>query len=117
MASYKELVDHRNNIIRNRWTRGGENEFSHLFQGFSPNGIDRLDVLELIKKQQEPYNKKVTYSRYTASNRPKIDKPFRVRICIGDNLLQYDGDVTTHTVSMETIKAHWNSVVSIKNAK
>ena len=118
MASYKELINHRNNIIRNRWTHGGENEFGRLFQGFPPNGIDGLDVLKWIKKQHVTYIKKITYPRYTASNRPeKVDKPFSVWICAGGNLLQYNGDVTTHTASMETIKTHWNSVVSTNNAK
>ena len=27
----------------------------------------------------------------------------------------YDGDITTHTASMEIIKAHWNPVVSTKD--
>ena len=76
-----------------------------------------MDVLKWITKQQVPYGKRVTYPRYTTSNRPeKIDEPYRVRICAGGNLLPYDGDVTTHTASMETIKAHWNSVVSTKDA-
>ena len=50
MASYKDLVNHRNSIIQNQWTHGGENKFGCLFQGFSPNGIDGLDVLEWIEK-------------------------------------------------------------------
>ena len=57
MASYKELVNHHNSIIQKRWTCGGENEFGRLFQGFSPNGIDGLDVLEWIQKKQVPNNK------------------------------------------------------------
>ena len=118
IAAYRDLIKHRNSIIQNCWTRGSENEFGRLFQGFSPNGIDGLDVLEWITKQQVPYGKRVTYPGYTASNCPeKIDKPHRVRICAGGNLLPYDGDVTTHTALMETIKAHWNSVVSSKDAK
>ena len=60
MASYKDLIKHCNSIIRNRWTRGGEHEFGRLFQGFPPNGIDGLDVLEWITKQQVPYGKRVT---------------------------------------------------------
>ena len=36
--------------------------------------------------------------------------------CGGDRL-DYDGDVTAHTASMETIKCHWNSVLSTPNAK
>ena len=118
MVLYKELVNHPNNIICNRWTCGGGNEFGRLFQGFSLNGIYGLNVFEWIKKQHVPYNKKVTYPQCTVSNHPKkVDKPFCVRICAGGNLLQYDGDVTTHRASMETIKAHLNSAVSTKNAK
>ena len=117
MSSYKKFVNRRNDIIRNQWTRGGENEFGRLFQDFFLNGIDGLDVLEWIKKKQVPRAKMITYPRYTASNCPKkINTPFRVRICAGGNLLQYDGDVTTHIASTETIKAHCNSVVSIKDA-
>ena len=96
MAAYRDLIKHRNRIIRNRWTRGGENEFGRIFQGFSSNGIDGLDVLYWITKQQVPYRKRVTYPRYTASNRPKIiNEPYCVRICAGKNLLPYDGDVIT----------------------
>ena len=107
LASYKELVNHRNSIIRDKWTKGGENEFGRPFQGFLPNGINGLDVLEWIKKNQVPRDKTVTYSRYTASLRPeKVDEPHRARITVGGNFLEYDGDITTHTVSMERIKAH-----------
>ena len=118
LASYKELVNHSNSVIRDRWTKGGENEFGRLFQGFAPNEIEGLNVLEWIRKDQVLKDKFVTYPRYTASLRPeKVDEPHRVRITAGGNLLQYDGDVTTHTASMETIKAHWNSVVSTTDAR
>ena len=118
MVSYKELVNHCNKIICNRWTSRVENKFGCIFERLSPNGIDGLDVLEWIKKNQVPNNKMVTYPRYTAFNRPeKVDKPFRVLICAVGNLLQYDGDITTYRASMETIKAHLNSVVSTTNTR
>ena len=63
-------------------------------------------------------DKFVTYLRYTDSLRPeKVDEPHRVRITAGGNLLQYDGNITTHTAPMETIKANWNSVVSTADAR
>ena len=40
-----------------------------------------------------------------------------VYITAGGNLLAYNGDVTTHTASMETIEAHWNSVISTQDAR
>ena len=57
LASYKELVNHSNSVIRDRWTKGGDNEFGRLFQGF-PQG---LNVLEWISKDQVPRDKFVTY--------------------------------------------------------
>ena len=76
LVSYKELLNHRNSIIWDRWTKGGENKIRRLFQAFSSNGIDGLDVLEWIKKNQVPRDKTVTYPRYTASLWPeKEDKP------------------------------------------
>ena len=50
LASYKELVNHSNSVIRDRWTKGGENEFDKLFQGFAPNEIEGLNILEWITK-------------------------------------------------------------------
>ena len=43
MALYKDFVNHCNNIIYNRGTKGGENEFGRLFQGFLLNSINGLD--------------------------------------------------------------------------
>ena len=51
MASYKEIVNHRKDIINKCWTQGGENKFDRCFQGFSPNIIDDLNVLEWTTKQ------------------------------------------------------------------
>ena len=69
MASYRDLIKHRNNIIQSCLTSEGENKFGRLFQGFPPNGIDGLNVLDWITKQQVPYGKRVTYPCYTASYR------------------------------------------------
>ena len=46
IVSYKELCNHRNNSIYNQCTHGGKSEFGQLFQGFSLNNIDELNVLE-----------------------------------------------------------------------
>ena len=46
----------------------------------------------------------------------KVDEPHQVRITTRENLLAYDSNVTTNTASMETIKAHWNQVISTQDA-
>ena len=63
LASYKELVNHSNSVIRDRWTKGGENEFGRLFQGFAPNEVEGLNVLEWIRKDQVSKDKFATYPR------------------------------------------------------
>ena len=112
-AAWKDLVNHPN--IASRWEQSGVNEFARLFQGY--RNIDGLDVLEWINKRDVPDGQKVTYPRYTVAYGPEKDKPYRTRITAGGNLLDYDGNTTTHSASMETIKVHWNSVVSTPNAR
>ena len=117
MASYRDLINHHNEEMKDRWLISGENKFGRLFCGFKPNNIDGLGVLNWIKKQEVPLGKKVTYPRYTVAERPEKDEIYRTRITCGGDVLDYFGDVTTHTASMETIKLHWNSVLSTPGAK
>ena len=117
MCSYRDLINHANEKIRLKWLTSGENEFGRLFQGFSPNGIKGLDVLEWTQKSAVPRDKKCTYPRYTVDYRPEKDEPDRTRITCGGDVLDYFRDVTTHTASMETIKMHWNSVLSTPDAR
>ena len=62
-------------------------------------------------------DKKVTYARYTVAERPEKDEKYRTRITAGGDRLEYYGDVSTDSASMETIKCHWNSVLSTQGAK
>ena len=117
LASYRDLIKHHNNETKQRWLISGENEFGRLFQGFKENNIEGLDVLNWIRRSAVPNHKKVTYPRYTVSRRPEKEEKDRTRITCGGDQLDYFGDVTTHTASMETIKMHWNSVLSTKHAK
>ena len=96
---------------------GGGNKFDRLFQGFNPNKVEGLNVLEWIPKTAVPVYKTVTYPQYTTTVRPEKDEKYRVQITAGRDRIEYEGDVSTHTASMETIKTHWNSVISTPNDK
>ena len=61
--------------------------------------------------------KKVTDPRYNVDIRLEKSEPDRTRITAGGDRLDYHGNVSTHTVSMETIKTDWNSMVSMPNAR
>ena len=115
MASYKDLINHPDKAIRDRWNQSGVNEFARLFQGFGD--VEGVNVLAWIHRSQVPKDKKVTYPRYTVAERPEKDERFRCRITAGGDRLSYDGETSTDSASMETIKTHWNSVLSTQGAK
>ena len=115
MAKYRDLINHKDPIIKQRWLQSGENEFARLFQGYGET--DGVDVLDWIQRGDVPRNKQVTYPRYVVAVRPEKSEPYRTRITAGGDRIDYEGNVTTHTASMETIKMHWNSVISTPGAK
>ena len=103
-------------LVEDGWL-GGENEFDCLFQGFKSNNAEGLNVLEWIPKTTVPAYKTFTYPRYTTAVRPEKDKKYQVWITGGSDCIDFESDVSTHTVSMETIKIHCNSIISTPNAK
>ena len=59
----------------------------------------------------------VTYPRIVVDYRPEKDEPWRTRITAGGNLLQYNGNTTAHSASMELIKCHINSIILDPDAR
>ena len=113
--SYKELLNHPNPIIRKRWQQAGMNEFARLAQGYG--SVEGMDVINFIARNQVPQGKRATYARYVVDYRPEKDEPWRLRITCGGDRLEYHGNTTTHSASMETIKCQLNNIVSTKGAK
>jgi hypothetical protein len=48
---------------------------------------------------------------------PQKDDLHHIRITAGGNLINYNGNASDHTADLDTVKLHWNSVVSTANAK
>jgi hypothetical protein len=115
MAHYRELIIHPNPEIQKRWMQAACNEFGRLFQGYQ--GTEGMDVLEWIPKNRVPKHKMATYARYTVAVRPEKDEKYRCRITGGGDRLTYNGEVSTHTSSLETFKLLLNSTISTKGAK
>ena len=113
--AYRDLIKHPNPKIRERWERAGNNEFGRLAQGFED--IEGLNVVIFIPRHEVPNDKQATYARYVVDFRPEKDEQWRLRITCGGDKLEYAGDTTTHSASMETIKCQLNSIVSAANAK
>eukprot|EP00536_Pseudo-nitzschia_multiseries_P014225 jgi/Psemu1/37964/gm1.37964_g len=94
-AAYRDLIKHPKATIQELWLKSGEDEFGRLFQGFQPNHIEGMDVLDWIKRCDVPIHKKVTYPRYIVAIRPEKVDPYRTRITAGGDQLEYHGEVST----------------------
>ena len=117
----KSLLKHPKYI--DTWTKAAADEYGRLFQGIgksddgSKQRIEGTNTCHWIKKEQVPNNKRATYVRTVVDVRPEKDNPNRVRMTAGGNILDYYGETSTETASIETAKILINSVLSTKNAK
>jgi hypothetical protein len=103
---------------RETWSRAAANEHGRLFNvvGKNVDGTQRVkgtNTCRWIKKSQVPKGKRATYARTVVAVRPEKEEINRVRITVGDNLLDYLGGTSTEGASIETTKLLINSVVSI----
>jgi len=114
-----KLLEHRHLIRHPRlgptWRHAAANEFGRLAQGI--RDIPGTDTITFIPPHEVPKNKTVTYACFVADIRPQKAEPNRVRMTIGGNLIQYDGDVSSPTGSLTTYKLHCNDVVSTPDAR
>ena len=68
--------------------------------------------MKFIQKHEVPYDKKVTYAQFICDYRPQKEEKYRTIITLGGDRLYYQGEVSTKTAGLTTIKLLLNSVVS-----
>jgi hypothetical protein len=68
-------------------------------------------------RQAVPKVKIVTYGRFVVDIRPNKSEVRRVRLTVGGNLIQYQGDVSALSADRTTSKCLWNSTISTYGAK
>jgi hypothetical protein len=117
---YKDLL--KDPKYREDWSRAGANKFGRLFNGVGKNkdGTQRIvgtNTCHLIKRSQVPRGKKVTYARTVVAIRTEKAEQKRVRITVGGDRLDYPGETSTDTASLDTTKLLINSVLSIPGAR
>ncbi len=64
-----------------------------------------------------PHNQTVTYAQVVVNFQPQKTDPHRIRITASGNLINYLGELSTHTTEITTSKFMWNSVLSTEGAK
>ena len=112
---YQHLI--RDDYYKGPWLLSGANELGQLAQGVG-NQITGTNIIFVNRKYQVQIGRIVTYPRIVSTVRPEKYKPNRTRITAGENLItDYPETVSTETSELETIKIHWNSVLSTKDAR
>jgi hypothetical protein len=117
---YKDLL--KDPKYREDWSRAAANEFGHLFNGVGKNadGTQRIvgtNTCHWIRRSQVPRGKKVTYARTVVAIRTEKAEQKRVWITAGGDRLDYPGETSTDTASLDTTKILINSILSKPGAR
>ena len=112
---YRHLI--RGPHYKKDWDQSCVNKLGRLAQGLGDN-IKDTNTLFFIPKSKVPLGRTVTYTRIVCTVQPEKEETNQTRITCGGNLiLNYPGDVSTETASLETFKIHLNSVISAPGAR
>ena len=113
IAKYSKLANDPE--TREVWTSEFGKKFGSLSQGDNIKG-EKCTVSLVVLTHQEiryiPTDRVVTYGRLVVDYRQQKENPNRARLTAGENLITYQGDVTTCTADLTTSEILWNSVLS-----
>jgi len=116
ITSYKKLLQIPS--LHDTWTKAMCKELGNISQGFgNEKGTNTVHFMTHQEIAVIPADRTVMYARIVVDYRSQKDDPNLVRITIGGNLIDYPGELTTHTADLTTTKLMWNSVISTEGAK
>jgi hypothetical protein len=98
------------------WNNAAANEFVWLAQGVGGR-IEGSNTIFFIPRNAVPKGKVITYGRCVVDIRPNKTETHRVRLTVGGNLIQYPGNVSTHSADLTTSKCLCNSKISTEGTK
>ena len=88
------------------------NELARLAQGSKAQQKTGTDTVVFKHPKALPSHKKATYARIVANYRPQKADPYRIRITVGGDKLEYAGETYTPNADITTAKILFNSVIS-----
>jgi hypothetical protein len=100
--------------LRPLWTRGFGNECGRLFQGI--RDIPGTDTCFFIKLTNIPKDRNITYGKIVCNCKPHKKEKECVWLTVGDDRLDYSGDVATSTANITTFKFLIDSTLSTEDA-
>jgi hypothetical protein len=103
------------------WQTAFGKDFGGMAQGDNKTGQKGMNAMFIMTQDKiaHTYCKKkfFTFANQVVDYRPQKDEPNCIRITAMGNLITCDGESSVRTVDINTVKLHWNSVVSTPNAK
>jgi hypothetical protein len=81
------------------WTRGFGNKYGRLFQGI--RDIPGTDTCFFIGLKNIPNDRKITYGKIVYEKKPNKKEKECVWLTVGDDRLDYSGDVATSTADIK----------------
>jgi hypothetical protein len=96
---------------RLRWLQAASNEFGRLAQG-NKYGVKATNTIDFIPKSAVPNDRKVTYGSFVCDYRPLKDDPYRIRLVVGGDKLDYPDDPASPAAGLLETKLLLNSVIS-----
>ena len=98
-------------VNKDIWWKAIGNEFGRLAQGIGTRVIS-TDTIDFICKNEVPTGRKVTYGNFVCDHRPLKSEPYRVRLTVGGDGLEYDSDAGSPAASLVETKLTLNSTIS-----
>ena len=99
------------------WIAAAANEIGRLTEGVQPHMPTGSQTMHFIPHTAKPADRKATYLRIVSALRPHKKESKRIRFTCGGNRVDYQGNVSTPTSDITTVKILLNSVVSTPEAK
>jgi hypothetical protein len=112
-VQYKDLMKHPE--LGPLFEIGLVNELGRVCQGI--RDISGTNTAFFVELASIPKDRKITYSRLVCDYKPKKMEKHRIRLTVGGNRLDYNGDTATSTADITTFKILINRTLSTKDAK
>ncbi len=118
ISSYQRLMN--DPVTDNTWQMAFGKDFRSMCQEDNKTGANGTNAMFVMKPEEvdhTPAARLTMYADIVADYRSQKDDPYQIGITAGGNLINYPGELTTHSADITTSKPHWNSILSTQQAK
>ena len=93
------------------WEKALINEWGRLSQG-NVYGVQPSDTITFVNHHEVPKSNAVTYTSFVCDHKPLKSEPWRVRLVVGGDKLDYNPDIGSPASDLTETKILLNSVIS-----